>query len=79
MPLAVVRTTAREMPRVFRLDVTMAMAPIAKLSGASEVVVEARIAKSGSATPAKGDLEGMSKPVKPGARGVSIVIDRVVP
>jgi cytochrome c-type biogenesis protein CcmH len=79
MPLAVVRTTASELPRDFRLDDTMAMAPIAKLSGASEVVVEARIAKSGSATPAKGDLEGMSKPVKPGARGVSIVIDRVVP
>jgi cytochrome c-type biogenesis protein CcmH len=79
MPLAVLRTTAGEWPRDFRLDDTMAMAPIAKLSNASEVVVEARVSKSGSATPAKGDLEGTSKPVKPGARDVSIVIDRVVP
>jgi cytochrome c-type biogenesis protein CcmH len=79
MPLAVLRTTAGEWPRDFRLDDTMAMAPIAKLSNASEVVVEARIAKSGSATPAKGDLEGASKPVKPGVRDVSIVIDHVVP
>jgi cytochrome c-type biogenesis protein CcmH len=79
MPLAVVRTTAAEWPRDFRLDDTMAMAPVAKLSNASEVVVEARIAKSGSATPAKGDLEGASKPVKPGVRDVSIVIDHVVP
>jgi cytochrome c-type biogenesis protein CcmH len=55
------------------------MAPVAKLSNASVVVVEARIAKSGSATPAKGDLEGASKPVKPGVRDVSIVIDHVVP
>jgi cytochrome c-type biogenesis protein CcmH len=78
MPLAVVRTTAADLPYAFRLDDTMAMAPIAKLSNADQVVVEARISRSGSATPAPGDLEGKSAPVKPGARDVLIVINDVV-
>ena len=78
MPLAVLRTTAGELPRNFTLDDSMAMAPTARLSGASEVVVEARISKTGSATPSPGDFEGKSGAVKPGAQDVSIVIDDVV-
>jgi cytochrome c-type biogenesis protein CcmH len=78
MPLAVLRTTAGELPRTFKLDDSMAMAPAVRLSGASQVVVEARISKSGSATPSPGDLEGKSDVVKPGARDVSIVIDSLV-
>lgn len=78
MPLAVVRTTAGELPRDFRLDDSMAMTPTARLSGAREAVVEARISKSGSATPSPGDLQGTSAPVAPGARDLSIVIDDVV-
>lgn len=79
MPLAVVRATAADLPRSFHLDDSMAMAPVAKLSNASEVVVEARISKSGSATPSPGDLEGRSAAVAPGARDVLIVINDVVP
>jgi cytochrome c-type biogenesis protein CcmH len=78
MPLAVLRTTAGELPRNFKLDDSMAMAPAARLSGASEVVVEARISKTGSATPSPGDLQGDSGVVKPGAHDVSIVIDQIV-
>jgi cytochrome c-type biogenesis protein CcmH len=78
MPLAVLRTTAGELPRNFTLDDSMAMAPAARLSGASEVVVEARISKTGSATPSPGDLQGDSGVVKPGAHDVSIVIDQIV-
>jgi cytochrome c-type biogenesis protein CcmH len=78
MPLAVLRTTAGELPRDFTLDDSMAMAPAARLSGANEVVVEARISKSGSATPSSGDLQGKSGVVKPGAQDVSIVIDDIV-
>ena len=78
MPLAVIRTTAGDLPRAFRLDDSMAMAPIARLSGATEVVVEARISKSGSATPSPGDLRGTSATVKPGARDLLIVINDVV-
>jgi cytochrome c-type biogenesis protein CcmH len=78
MPLAVLRATAGELPRNFTLDDSMAMAPAARLSGASDVVVEARISKTGSATPSPGDLQGKSGAVKPGAQDVSIVIDDVV-
>jgi cytochrome c-type biogenesis protein CcmH len=56
----------------------MAMTPAARLSNVPEVIVEARISKSGNATPAAGDLVGSSGAIKPGARGVSIVIADVV-
>jgi len=78
MPLAIVRATAGELPRPFKLDDSMAMSPAARLSGASEVIVEARISKSGNATPSPGDLLGRSSAIKPGANGVTIVIDDVV-
>ena len=79
MPLAVARTTASALPYAFRLDDSMAMTPAARISGAGEVVVEARLSKTGGATPASGDLRGTSGPVKPGTRDVLIVINDVVP
>ena len=79
MPLAVLRTTAASLPLEFSLDDSMAMSPMAKLSSASAVRVEARVSRSGSATPQAGDLAGASDVVKPGALGVKIVIDKVVP
>jgi cytochrome c-type biogenesis protein CcmH len=78
MPLAVIRAKAGELPRDFKLDDSMAMSPAARLSGAGEVIVEARISKAGSATPAAGDVQGTSAPVKPGTRDVSVVIHDVV-
>ena len=79
MPLAIVRTTAGEWPHAFRLDDSMAMTPAAKLSNANEVVIEARVSKTGNAKPSPGDLQGASAAVKPGARDVLIVINDVVP
>jgi cytochrome c-type biogenesis protein CcmH len=79
MPLAIVRKQVRDLPFEFALDDSMAMAPNMKLSSFPEVVVGARISKSGNATPQSGDLEGLSKPVKVGATGVSIVIDSALP
>ena len=79
MPLAVARTTASALPYAFRLDDSMAMTPAARISTAGEVVVEARVSKTGSATPAAGDLRGASAPVKPGTHDVLIVINDVVP
>ena len=78
MPLAIVRTTAGDLPRQFKLDDSMAMAPTARLSTASEVIVEARISKSGNAMPASGDLVGTSGAIKPGTHDISIVINDVV-
>jgi len=79
MPLAVLRKQVKDLPLEFALDDSMAMAPSLKLSGFSEVIVGARISRSGSATPQSGDLQGLSKPVKVGATGVAVVIDTAVP
>ncbi len=79
MPLAVLRATARQLPMVFALDDTMAMAPTARISQAQAVRVEARISRSGNATPQPGDLVGASAVVKPGARDVKVVVDKVQP
>ncbi len=79
MPLAVLRIPARELPKDFRLDDSMSMAPGVKLSTTPTVVVEARISKSGGALPQPGDLFGRTTPVKPGAADLRIVIDQVVP
>jgi cytochrome c-type biogenesis protein CcmH len=79
MPLAVLRKQVKDLPLDFTLDDSMAMAPNLKLSGFSEVIVGARVSRSGSATPASGDLQGLSRPVKVGATGVAVVIDTAVP
>ena len=78
MPLAVKRARVRDLPLEFALDDSMAMAPGLRLSGFAQVVVGARVSKSGTPTPQPGDLQGMSKPVANDARGVSVVIDSVV-
>jgi cytochrome c-type biogenesis protein CcmH len=75
MPLAVMRKKVSELPAKFSLDDSMAMAPEMKLSNFPEIVIGARVAKSGNAAPQSGDLEGFSKPVKLGASGVAVVID----
>ena len=79
MPLAVIRAPATELPRAFALDDSMAMAPNMALSSAKSVRIEARVSKSGNAIGQPGDLVGTSNPVAPGAQGVMVVIDRVLP
>jgi len=79
MPLAVLRRSAGELPMTFALDDSMAMTPATKISGAAAVRIEARISRSGNATPQPGDLVGASGIVKPGARDVKIVVDRALP
>lgn len=79
MPLAVMRIAASELPRAFVLTDAMAMSPAATISKAAKVVVEARVSKTGDAKAQPGDLSGMSKEVAPGARDVTVTIDRVLP
>jgi cytochrome c-type biogenesis protein CcmH len=74
-PLAVLRKQVKDLPTAFVLDDTMSMVPNAKLSNFPKVVVGARISKSGSATPSAGDLEGLTDPVRPGAKGLMIRIN----
>lgn len=79
MPLAIMRGSAQQLPATFTLDDTQAMAPDMKLSSADAVRIEARVSRSGNATPQPGDLVGTSAVVKPGARDVKIVLDKVLP
>jgi cytochrome c-type biogenesis protein CcmH len=79
MPLAILRKQVKDLPTQFSLDDSMAMTPEMKISNFDEVVVGARISKSGSAAPQAGDLEGFSKPVKIGANNVDVVIDTARP
>lgn len=64
-PLAVFRTTAARWPVDFILDDSMAMMPNRKLSDFQKVVVEARLSRSGSANPSKGDLRGSTATLDP--------------
>ncbi|HEY6923826.1 MAG TPA: hypothetical protein VI653_10180 [Steroidobacteraceae bacterium] len=67
-PLAVMRVAAGNWPVSFRLDDSMAMLPSRRLSQFQKVVVEARISRSGQATPAAGDLYVTSDTVNPSSR-----------
>jgi cytochrome c-type biogenesis protein CcmH len=78
MPLAIARTTVAALPYRFTLDDSMAMAAGATISSQSRVVVAARVSRSGNAVPQKGDVEGASEPVAPGATGVKVLLSRVV-
>lgn len=79
MPLAVQKTRVKDLPFRFALDDSMAMAPNLKLSDFAEVVVVARVSKSGNASAQSGDLEGTSAPVKAGTSDLAVVIDKTVP
>jgi cytochrome c-type biogenesis protein CcmH len=77
MPLAAQRARVADLPLEFALDDAQAISPESTISTAVAVRVEARITRSGNATPAKGDLTGKSAIVKPGTKGLRIVIDSV--
>lgn len=78
MPLAIAKVRVKDLPYHFELDDSMAMMPELKISSFAEIVVGARVSKSGSATPSGGDLEGIGPVVKPGTSGVNVTISQVV-
>lgn len=79
LPLAVLRMPATAGPIDFTLTDAQAMAPDHKLSGQPQVVVEARVSRSGNAMPQAGDLTGRTAAMGNTARGVRVVLDGVVP
>ncbi|MBI3529303.1 MAG: c-type cytochrome biogenesis protein CcmI [Betaproteobacteria bacterium] len=78
MPLAIVKIKVADLPYQFLFDDSMAMMPEMKLSQFAEIVIDARVSKSGGATPSAGDLEGASDKIKPGRNGIRVTIDRAV-
>ncbi len=78
MPLAALRVKVKDLPLNFSFDDSMAMNPSAKLSDFADVVVAARVSKSGNVMPQRGDFEGESKPVHPGASGIKVEIAKEV-
>ncbi|MFN7122106.1 MAG: c-type cytochrome biogenesis protein CcmI [Hydrogenophaga sp.] len=79
MPLAVMRVAATAGPLPFSLDDSQAMAPELRISMHEQVVVEARISRTGQAMPQSGDLQGSSGPVASNSAQLQIKIDSVVP
>ena len=77
MLLAVLRKQVKDLPLQFTLDDSMAMQPQAKLSGFEKIEVVARVSRSGDPIAKPGDLQGASGAIKPGAKGLNIVIDTV--
>ena len=79
-PLAVARTVVGALPATIVLDESSAMVPTRSLASVEQVVITARVARSGTVTRTEGDVEGTFGPVvvadAPRAR---IVISQIVP
>lgn len=80
MPLAIQRLPAGTLPTTVTLDDRHSMVAGMTLSSLNQVVVGARISKSGQAIPQSGDFEAVSEPVPTrGQRAVELTIRSVLP
>ena len=81
MPLAIVRKQVRDLPVTVTLDDSLSMMPAMTLSKFPQVVVGARVSKTGQAMAAPGDLQGLKSPVAtnagPDARVEIVINERV--
>ena len=79
MPLAIARLTAAQLPASVTLSDSMSMMPNLTISKFGQIVLGARISKSGNAAPQKGDYQTVSAALaNSSAAPVRLTIDRVV-
>ena len=74
MPLAALRIQVKDLPYRFTLDDSKSMSPSMPLSSSVQVMVAARISKSGDAIAQPGDLTGQVGPVAMGSQGIALEI-----
>ena len=80
MPLAIARKQVKDLPVKVTLDDSMAMSPGMTLSKFKQVIIGARVSKTGEAMPQSGDLSGSSTAIQPSeVTGVKITIDQILP
>jgi cytochrome c-type biogenesis protein CcmH len=79
LPLAIIKSTAGQLPTTFVLSDAQSMSPQFKLSQFKEVSLTARISKSGNAIPEKGDLIGYIPKLKIGEKNIQLIIQDVQP
>ncbi len=79
MPIAVLQAKVADLPLNFVLDDSQAMTPEFRISSAQQVVVEARVSKSGQAALQQGDLQASPQTVKVGSKNIRLVVDQVHP
>ena len=80
MPLAIQRLKASQLPLTVTLDDSMSMMPQMSLSKFPEVVVGARVSRSGNAMPQSGDLQTLTPPLASSrTEPIALTIDQIVP
>ncbi len=77
MPLAAVKKQVKDLPITITLDDSMAMMPALTLSGFNEVVVGARVSKTGRPISQNGDLFSEKSPVAVGDE-ITLEIDSIL-
>jgi cytochrome c-type biogenesis protein CcmH len=73
MPLAIVRKKVKDLPVEVTLDDSMSMVEGMNLSAFDQLVIGARVSKSGQAMPQPGDLQGLTRPLAAENEGVYAV------
>lgn len=79
MPLAILKKQVQDLPYEFTLNEKMAMMSGMSLADYPQIIVSARISRSGDAIAQSGDLEGTTAVIDVGQVGLDIMIDNVVP
>ncbi len=79
MPLAMLKKQVQDLPFEFTLDEKMAMMSGMSLADYPQIVVSARISKSGNAMAQSGDFEGRTAVIDVGMIGLDININNEVP